>query len=60
MTPKRLHSMDIIYGQVAIRWSEQHRAWVHSGTVIIKRAKAQRLAARLNYLMQVSKYDQRN
>ena len=53
MTPKRLHSMDIIYGQVAIRWSEQHRAWVHSGAVIIKRAKAQRLAARLNYLMQV-------
>lgn len=53
MTPIRLHSMDIIHGQAAVRWSEEHRAWVHCGTVIIKRAKAQRLAARLNYLMQV-------
>lgn len=51
MTPKRLHSMDIIYGQAAIRWSEEHRAWVHGGTVIIKRAKAHRLANRISFLI---------
>jgi len=49
----KVHSMDIIYGNAVVRWSEEHRAWVHGGHVIIKRAKAQRLAARLNYLMQV-------
>lgn len=51
MTPKRLHSMDIIYGQAAIRWSEERRAWVHGGHIIIKRAKAQRLANRINSLI---------
>jgi hypothetical protein len=43
--------MDIIYGQAAVRWSEEHRAWVHGGAVIIKRAKAQRLANRINFLI---------
>lgn len=51
MTPKKLHSMDIIYGHAVVRWSEEHRAWVHGGHAIIKRAKAQRLANRINFLI---------
>lgn len=47
----KVHSMDIIYGNAVVRWSEKHRAWVHSGTIIIKRAKAQRLASRINFLI---------
>jgi len=52
MRPIRNHNMDIIFGQAVVRWSTEFRAWVHGGDLILKRAKAQRLAARLNYLIQ--------
>ena len=45
--------MDIITGRAVVRWSEEFRSWVHGGDLILKRAKAQRLAARLNYLIQI-------
>lgn len=51
MRPIRNHNMDIIFGQAVVRWSEQYRAWVYDGNLILRRAKAQRLAARLNYLI---------
>lgn len=53
MRPIRIHNMDIIFGQAVVRWSDEFRAWVHEGDLILRRAKAQRLAARLNYLIQV-------
>lgn len=53
MRPIRNHNMDIITGAAVVRWSMESRAWVHNGELILRRAKAQRLAARLNYLIQV-------
>ena len=43
--------MDIIHGLAVVRWSDEHRAWVHNGEKILRRGKAQRLAARLDYLI---------
>ena len=53
MRPVRLHNIDIITGYAVVRWCEDLKSWVHCGERIIKRAKAQRLAARLDYLIQV-------
>ena len=52
MRPIRMHNMDIIFGHAVVRWCHDSRAWVHNGDKILMRAKAQRLAARLNYLIQ--------
>lgn len=43
--------MDIITGSAVVRWCHDSRAWVHNGEKILRRAKAQRLAARLDYLI---------
>lgn len=55
MRPIRLHNMDIITGSAVVRWCEDLKSWVHCGERIIKRAKAQRLAARLDYLIKNAK-----